>query len=671
MAITLRKFILKRTAIPGGKPSPAFLDFGELAINYKDGIIFYKDSEGIIQSFNGTGTGDLAINSITEAPKDGLVNDYDVRTIKLIGANNNDLHDGDYERLDTTLPNGNVDVRFSFNSFTIFKENDLWVVRSSTPEAFDPYYELRQRGTDEYEYPWDVPYWESVRDGETIPFDLEIISNKGTPGAFGQYAIQASVGGLRLFGDVDQSSVPKGFVTYAGEYNFRPSYVTPNAGTVDNPNTDFRGDFYSVFATGTGEFGFWRVQKGNVSNNGTVTYEDAYNEYWRSEESFAQTLDVYDPSISWVRVGQPYNFYVEPTYTNAVIWQQISSLPSQVKWLLSPSIEDVISAVKTETNRAIDAETEITNELNDTKALIDDKVNKGIILSSEPLISPITITGVTPDLSGLTFYPVDPNEFALPQWSSTGEAINEIQNGWIVHATGTAYGISLVSNGVIQPFSRFFATQPASVTHPDEVTGWVGLGVSGTPVITRNIQYSTLENGQVGVWNGSVYIGTHTAAYKISNDRIKLSTVREDQMLPFGVAGVLANGQVVVGDGIQTPGATQSRTVYSNKVSQITATTNNLLLCSVEMKPHGKYDIYIKGSIVDSTNSGHLSIIAKSVDDGINMNLGLFLRDSDLIDTRRVFSNTGTIQNLRLEVEINGATGNIGVDDLVLLIVEH
>jgi len=45
---------LKKSSIPGS--SPADLANGEIAINYADGLLFYKDSSNTIVSFDISGT---------------------------------------------------------------------------------------------------------------------------------------------------------------------------------------------------------------------------------------------------------------------------------------------------------------------------------------------------------------------------------------------------------------------------------------------------------------------------------------------------------------------------------------------------------------------------------------------------------------------------------------
>ena len=54
------KIILKKSSVPAKKPQPNDLDFGELAINYADGKLYYKNTSNLIESFSdddSTGSG--------------------------------------------------------------------------------------------------------------------------------------------------------------------------------------------------------------------------------------------------------------------------------------------------------------------------------------------------------------------------------------------------------------------------------------------------------------------------------------------------------------------------------------------------------------------------------------------------------------------------------------
>jgi hypothetical protein len=55
MAEITAKLIIKKTAVEGAVPDQSFLSFGELALNYRDGILYYKDADGVIQSISSGG----------------------------------------------------------------------------------------------------------------------------------------------------------------------------------------------------------------------------------------------------------------------------------------------------------------------------------------------------------------------------------------------------------------------------------------------------------------------------------------------------------------------------------------------------------------------------------------------------------------------------------------
>ena len=60
-------FKLKRSAVPNKIPLPGDLDYGEIAINYQDGIIYYKKPDGTIAAMGGSGgSGGSGGRTITE-----------------------------------------------------------------------------------------------------------------------------------------------------------------------------------------------------------------------------------------------------------------------------------------------------------------------------------------------------------------------------------------------------------------------------------------------------------------------------------------------------------------------------------------------------------------------------------------------------------------------------
>lgn len=46
------KIILKKSAVVGKIPQPSDLDYGELALNYADGKIFYKGADNLVRPFS-------------------------------------------------------------------------------------------------------------------------------------------------------------------------------------------------------------------------------------------------------------------------------------------------------------------------------------------------------------------------------------------------------------------------------------------------------------------------------------------------------------------------------------------------------------------------------------------------------------------------------------------
>ena len=63
MAETVLK--LKRSDVAGKVPQPQDLEFGELAINYKDGALYYKKHDGTVNNITAGGGGiDALINTV-------------------------------------------------------------------------------------------------------------------------------------------------------------------------------------------------------------------------------------------------------------------------------------------------------------------------------------------------------------------------------------------------------------------------------------------------------------------------------------------------------------------------------------------------------------------------------------------------------------------------------
>lgn len=55
------KIILKKSAVGGKIPLSSDLDYGELAINYADGKLYYKNSANNVASIGGSGGGTISV----------------------------------------------------------------------------------------------------------------------------------------------------------------------------------------------------------------------------------------------------------------------------------------------------------------------------------------------------------------------------------------------------------------------------------------------------------------------------------------------------------------------------------------------------------------------------------------------------------------------------------
>ena len=60
------KIILKKSSVSSKVPLTTDLDYGELALNYADGLLYYKNSSNNIQSFGARGyTGSVGSQGYT------------------------------------------------------------------------------------------------------------------------------------------------------------------------------------------------------------------------------------------------------------------------------------------------------------------------------------------------------------------------------------------------------------------------------------------------------------------------------------------------------------------------------------------------------------------------------------------------------------------------------
>lgn len=63
----MSKIILKKSSVTGKVPLAGDLDYGELALNYTDGVLYYKDSSNAIQSIS-TGGGSGTTTTVSSTP---------------------------------------------------------------------------------------------------------------------------------------------------------------------------------------------------------------------------------------------------------------------------------------------------------------------------------------------------------------------------------------------------------------------------------------------------------------------------------------------------------------------------------------------------------------------------------------------------------------------------
>ncbi|CAB4175269.1 hypothetical protein UFOVP961_142 [uncultured Caudovirales phage] len=58
---------LKKSSVNGRVPAPGDLNYGELALNYADGLLYYKKSNNTIQSIGSGGTSSITASLITSS----------------------------------------------------------------------------------------------------------------------------------------------------------------------------------------------------------------------------------------------------------------------------------------------------------------------------------------------------------------------------------------------------------------------------------------------------------------------------------------------------------------------------------------------------------------------------------------------------------------------------
>ena len=85
------KVLLKRSSVAGKVPVTSDLEYGELALNYNDGVLYYKDNSNAIQSISGSGGGGSStLDGLTDVTiagvADGDVLQYDSVTGDWVNA---------------------------------------------------------------------------------------------------------------------------------------------------------------------------------------------------------------------------------------------------------------------------------------------------------------------------------------------------------------------------------------------------------------------------------------------------------------------------------------------------------------------------------------------------------------------------------------------------------
>jgi len=68
------KVLLKRSSVAGKTPNASDLQYGELALNYNDGVLYYKDTSNTVQSISGSGGGSATtLDGLTDVTITGVV----------------------------------------------------------------------------------------------------------------------------------------------------------------------------------------------------------------------------------------------------------------------------------------------------------------------------------------------------------------------------------------------------------------------------------------------------------------------------------------------------------------------------------------------------------------------------------------------------------------------
>lgn len=81
------KIILKKSSVVNKVPTAQDLEYGEVAINYADGKLYYKDNNNQLQYFiSGTGAGGTYFSTISVSGQDLVVAEVNSDTLNLIAG---------------------------------------------------------------------------------------------------------------------------------------------------------------------------------------------------------------------------------------------------------------------------------------------------------------------------------------------------------------------------------------------------------------------------------------------------------------------------------------------------------------------------------------------------------------------------------------------------------
>jgi len=131
---------LKRSAVIGKQPQPVDLDYGELALNYSDGVLYYKNASNAVSSISGGGaTTDSAAPS--SSLRDGTLW-WDATNGKLkIYYVDEDAQTSPQTISLTSTASGNHDYEFTGSdrttTFSGTTDPDIYIIQGDTLQILD------------------------------------------------------------------------------------------------------------------------------------------------------------------------------------------------------------------------------------------------------------------------------------------------------------------------------------------------------------------------------------------------------------------------------------------------------------------------------------------------------------------------------------------------------